>query len=196
MNALDYAIIGAVAFGALYGVSRGVLRMATSAASLIAGVYFASQYHAAGGSMAERVVGPSAGPAVIAVLGYIAVFAIVFAGVEAAGNILIRLLQIVHLNWADRLGGGVVGAAVASLIAGFGVVLLTAFLPSDSMLLRESQLAPHVLAYNRVLLGYVPAEVRDAYQVRRDALVRYWLEHSPLAGSAATPAPSPETPTK
>ncbi len=191
MNTLDYAIVGVTVFGALYGVSRGVLRMATSLASLVAGIYCAAQYHSTGGAMVERALGPSAGSTVIAVLGYIAVFAIVFAGVEAAGNILIRLLQIVHLNWADRLSGGLVGAAVAAVMAGFGMVMLTTFLPSDSMLMRESKLAPHVMAYNQALMAYVPAEIRDAYQVRRDALVRYWLEHSPGAGSPASAAPAP-----
>ncbi len=190
MNNLDYAIIGVTVFGALYGVSRGVLRMATSAASLVAGIYCATQYHSAGGAMVERALGPSTGSTVIAVLGYIAVFAIVFAGIEAAGNILIRLLQIVHLNWADRLSGGLVGAAVAAVMAGFGMVMLTTFLPPDSMLMRESKLAPHLTAYNQALMAYVPAEIRDAYQLRRDALVRYWLEHSSGAGSPASAAPT------
>ena len=59
------------------------------------------------------------------------------------------------------------------------------------MLMRESELAPHVMAYNQALMAYVPAEIRDAYQIRRDALVRYWLEHSPGAGSPASAAPAP-----
>ncbi len=191
MNTLDYAIVGATVFGALYGVSRGVLRMATSAASLVVGVYCAAQYHSAGGAMAQRILGPSAGSTVVAVLGYIAVFAIVFAGVEAAGNILIRLLHIVHMNWLDRLSGGLVGAAVASVMAGFGVLLLTAFLPQDSNLMRESTLAPQVLAYNQALTAYVPVEIRDAYEIRREELVRFWREHPIGAGSFASPAPSP-----
>jgi membrane protein required for colicin V production len=196
MNTLDYAIVGAAIFGSIYGVSRGVLRMATSAASLAAGVYFATAYHSAGGAMAERALGNSVGSMALAVLGYIVVFAIVFAGVETAGSILIRLMHIVHLSWADRLGGGVIGGAVASLFASFGVLLLTAILQPDAPLLRDSQLAPHVLAYNQVLLSYVPVEVRDAYQVRRDALVHYWVEHAIVPGLTPAPAPSAGIATK
>jgi uncharacterized membrane protein required for colicin V production len=196
MNTLDYAIVGAAIFGSIYGVSRGVLRMATSAASLAAGVYFAMAYHSQGGAMAERALGNSVGSTAIAVLGYVAVFVIVFAGVETAGSILIRLMHIVHLSWADRLGGGVVGGVVACLFAGFGVLLMTAMLPPDTVLLRDSQLTPQVLAYNQVLLSYVPAEVRDAYQVRRDALVHYWTEHSIVPGLAPAPAPSSGMATK
>src|ERR1700680_4385277 len=111
MNGLDNAIVCVAIFGAVYGASRGVLRMVTSAPSLAAGVYFASLYHAAAGAKIEALVGPHGyhlGANVIAVLGYIAVFATVFAGVETAGNLLIRIFHAVHLNWADRLGGSVV----------------------------------------------------------------------------------------
>jgi uncharacterized membrane protein required for colicin V production len=191
LHGLDYAIIGAAAFGALYGASRGVLRMVTSATSLVAAVYCAAQYHSAGAAIAQTALGPSVGSTVIAVLGYVAVFAIVFAGVEAAGNILIRLFQIVHLSWADRLGGGLLGSGVAVVIAGLGVLLLTA-LPSSGVqqLLRESMLAPHVLAYNHALVGYVPVEIRDAYQVRHDELIQYWLQHPIVPGTSASPAPT------
>lgn len=196
MNTLDYAIVGVTVFGALYGVSRGVLRMATSLASLVAGFYCAAQYHSAGGAMIQRALGPSVGSTIIAILGYLVVFAIVFAGIEAAGNILIRLLHIVHMNWIDRLGGALVGAAVAAVMAGFGLIILTTLLPSDSMLMRESQLAPHLMAYNQTLMAYVPAEIRDAYQVRRDAWVRYWQEHSPGAGAPVSAAPAPGVATR
>ena len=42
MNGLDYAIIAAIAVGALYGLSRGALRMLTSVLSLVVAVYVAS----------------------------------------------------------------------------------------------------------------------------------------------------------
>ena len=75
-------------------------------------------------------------------------------------------------------------------------IILTTVLPSDSMLMRESQLAPHLMAYNQTLMAYVPAEIRDAYQVRRDAWVRYWQEHSPSAGAPVSAAPAPGVATR
>jgi len=176
MNLLDFAIVGTAVFGAAYGVSRGVLRMATSAASVAAGVYVASIHHAAVGELLQNEIGLH--PPIAAVLGYVIVFAIIFSGVEAAGNILIRMLNVVHLNWADRLGGAAVGGGLAAVIAGLGITLLTAGLPTNTTILQNSRLAPQVLAYNQTLLDYMPTQIRDAYQVRRDELTRYWKEHS------------------
>lgn len=187
MNGLDYAIVGVAVFGAVYGVSRGVLRMVTSATSLVAAVYFASSYHSTAGAFAQKELAIS--PAVGAAIGYVAVFGLVFVGVEIAGSILIRLLNVVHMSWVDRLGGGVVGAAVASVIAGLAVLLLTALLAADAPLLRESRLAPEALAYNRMLLAYIPVEVRDAYQLRHDELMRYWLARAQEAAASPTASP-------
>jgi membrane protein required for colicin V production len=190
MNGLDYAIVAAAIFGAVYGVSRGVLRMATSAASLVAGVYLASVYHSAAAAAVIRAMGPSVGPTLGVAIGYVLVFAAVFAGIEVAGNIVIRLLHIVHLSWADRLAGGGLGAGVAAAFAGLGVLLLTALMPAGSPLLRESKLAPEILAYNRLLLEYVPGEIRDAYQARHDDLMRYWSGHAPSRAAAGEPSAS------
>jgi membrane protein required for colicin V production len=191
MNLLDYAIVAMVVFGAVYGVSRGVLRMATSAASFVLGVYLASRYH---GPVAEVIQAqlfaahPTMNPIVSEVLAYIAVFAFVFAGVELAGSYVIQILHVVHLGWADRLSGAVVGAAVASVFAGLGILLMTALLPPDAPILRHSRAAPQVLAYNQALLDYVPSEVRDAYQVRRQELIRYWSEEKAAAEKAVSSA--------
>jgi membrane protein required for colicin V production len=190
MNGLDYVIVAAVIFGAVYGVSRGVLRMATSAASLVVGIYLASVYHSAAAAAAIRAMGPSIGPTLGVAIGYVLVFAVVFAGIEVAGSIVIRLLQTVHLSWADRLAGGGLGAGVAAVLAGLGVLLLTALMPSDSPLLRESKFAPDILAYNRLLLEYVPDEIRDAYQTRRDELMRYWSGHASTNGASGEPSAS------
>ncbi|MFZ0890530.1 MAG: CvpA family protein [Candidatus Binataceae bacterium] len=186
MNGLDYAIIAMLACGAAYGVARGALRLATSAISLAAGIYMASIHHAEAGDYVHRYLGLQ-NPALEAAVGYVAVFAIVFAAVEIAGRFLIGLLRIVNLGWADRILGATFGAVVALVAIGMSVVMLTALLPGDSPILRDSKLAPDILAYSRMLPDYVPEQVKDAYQARRDELLRFWLSCRPTP--QATPAP-------
>ena len=53
LNNLDYGIIAIVVIGALYGLGRGVLRMATSILSLIVGVAVASTWHERAGALAH-----------------------------------------------------------------------------------------------------------------------------------------------
>jgi membrane protein required for colicin V production len=183
MNNLDYAIVAVIAFGALYGLTRGALRMATSMLSVILGVTAAAAWYERVGAVVEQHLHTT--PTVGAVVGYIAVFLTVAAAIEFAGRRLVRLAHIINLNWVDRMGGALFAAALAAAFAGFDVGLLTILLPPDSTLVRNSELAPRVLAYNEALMAYVPAQVKDLYGEKRDELMRYWNTQN------ENPAPAP-----
>jgi len=172
MNNLDYAIVAVIGFGALYGLTRGALRMATSILSVIFGVTAASAWYGRAGAFVEQHLHTT--PTVGAVVGYIAVFIAVAAAIEFAGRRIVRLAHIINLNWLDRVGGALFAAALAAAFAGFDVGLLAIVLPADSTLIRDSQLAPRVLAYNQALMAYVPSQVKDLYGQKREELMRYW----------------------
>jgi membrane protein required for colicin V production len=186
VNGLDYGIIALIAIGAIHGLSQGALRMLTSVLGLFGGIYFASLYYPRAGILFEREFGLS--PVAGSVVGYLALFAIVFFIVHLGGTALMRLLQIVQMNWVDRLAGGALGGAVTGVAAGLLVMLLTAVLPRDAQVLRTSQLAGRLLVYNRALVNYIPPEVKEAYETKRADLMHYWLENEArLAESAASP---------
>jgi membrane protein required for colicin V production len=172
MNGLDYAFIAIIGFGALYGLSHGVLRMATSILSFVLGIYAASIWHGRAGALAQYHLGTS--PATSEIIGYVAVFVLVFIAIEFAGRRLILAAHIVNLNLVDRLGGAVFGAVLATVFAGLDIVILTAVLPPDYPLLRNSKLAARILSYDEALLDYVPVEVKQVYQEKHDQLVSYW----------------------
>jgi uncharacterized membrane protein required for colicin V production len=186
LNGLDYAAIMLFAIGAIYGLQRGALRMVTSVVSLAAAIYFASLYYTRAGAFAESQFGSS--HTVGAVIGYIAVFALIFTAVEIIGSSAIRLMQIVHLSPLDRLAGALLGAGIAAVFAGLAVMLLAAVLPSDAAILRNSQLVPMLLAYNEMLVGYIPGDAKLAYERNRDDLMKYWVQN---ATKGADSAPSP-----
>ena len=190
LNGLDYAAIALLAIGAIYGLQRGALRMVTSAVSLGAAIYFASFYYDKAGTFAETQLGLS--HPVGAVVGYIAVFALIFTAVELIGSTAIRLAHIAHLSPIDRLAGGLLGAGIAAVLAGLGVMLLAAVMPPDAALLRDSRLVPMLLAYNEMLVEYIPGDARIAYERNRDDLMKYWVHNAMMrANAAASPAASP-----
>jgi membrane protein required for colicin V production len=185
MNGLDYAILALVGMGALSGLTRGALRMATSILSLVLGIYAASVYYERAAAFAHQHLSTS--PTASALIGYGAVFVIVFVAVEYAGATVIRLAQIIHLNLIDRLAGAALGASIGALIAGFVVLGLTAVLPPNPALLRNSRLAPRVLGYNQFLMAYVPPEVKKSYEEKRAELYRQWV----IKAEGPEPSPSP-----
>ncbi|HKV55995.1 MAG TPA: CvpA family protein [Candidatus Binataceae bacterium] len=172
MNGLDYALLIVVGFGVLYGLAHGALRMATSILSFVLGLYLASLWHKQAAALAGNYLHTS--PTASDYIGYIAVFVIVFVAVEIVGQRIIALAHIVNLNFVDRLGGALFGAALAAVFAGLDVVILTAILPANYPLLQQSQLAPRLLSYNEMLLEYVPPQVKELYEEKRSQFAGYW----------------------
>jgi membrane protein required for colicin V production len=187
LNALDYAIVAIVSFGALYGLSRGAIRMVASILSIILAIAAASAWYGRVGSLAQEHLNTS--PTVSAIIGYAVTFLAVAALVGTAGQRIVRLAHVINLNLIDRFGGAVFGAALAAVFAGVDLLILAAVLPPDSSLIRDSRLAPRVLAYNEALETFVPPEMKELFQRKYDDLVRYWNGQN--QSPAGTPAGKP-----
>src|SRR4051794_41090057 len=162
LNWLDYALIAIIALGVLNGVSRGALRMATSIVSLVLAFYAASLWHAQAGVFAQVHLGTS--PPVSDTLGYVAVFLLVVVAVGMVGGRLMMLVQLVHLGLIDRLAGAFVGAVLGTILAGLGIVLLTAVMPPNYPALQDSKLAPEVIGYDQKLIACIPPELKRMYE--------------------------------
>jgi uncharacterized membrane protein required for colicin V production len=171
MNWLDYALIIIIGLSILHGLSHGALRMLTSILSFALGIYGASMWHAQMGSLAQSRLGMS--PVTSTIIGYVAIFLIVFVVVEAVGQRIIALAQLVHLNLLDRLAGAAFGAVLGVIFAGLNIILLTTLLPANYPLLQKSELAPEILACDQRLLEYIPSQMKQVYEDKRNQLVRY-----------------------
>ena len=180
MNGLDFAIVIALSVGAIYGLSHGAIRMLTSVVALVAGVYFASVYYPAAANMIQKDFGTSAVAA--SLVGYLIIFGALFFVIETVGNILMRMLLVIHLSWFDRLVGAAVGATVMAVV-----------MPADAAIIRNSQLAPRLLLYNHELVNYIPDDVKQAYENKRAEIIRAWIEKETrlTEPSVASPSPSP-----
>ena len=172
MNWLDYALIIIIGMSVLYGLSHGVLRMVTSILSFALGIYGASIWHAQAAAFAQSHIGTS--PTMSEIIGYVAIFLAVFGAVEILGQRLIAVAHLVRLNLLDRIAGAAFGGVLGAIFAGLNIVLLTTLLPPNYPLLQNSELAPQILFYDQRLLGYVPAEMKQAYEDKRERLARYW----------------------
>ena len=186
MNAFDVVVLAVVGFGALHGLRQGFLSMVTSFIALVASLYLASVHY---GEAAQIIANQFATSATLAaVLGYIAVFLVVFAAVQFVGGMIVNLLRMASLGWVDRLAGAFLGAGIAAAVAGLALMLLTTVLPANAALLRDSQSAPILLQYNAALVRYIPDEARQAYERNREILMRAWIAEA--AKSALNPSPS------
>ena len=193
MNAFDFVVLAAVVFGAIHGLRNGLLTMVTSLVALIAALYLASVHYSEAASIIARQFGSN--PTLATVLGYVAVFLVVFVVVQFVGGMTVGALRMASLGWIDRLAGGFLGGAIAAAVAGLAVMLLTTVLPASAALLRDSEAAPMLLAYDAMLVRYIPDEAREAYERNRDILMRAWVAEAAKgalsAMTSASPTPAP-----
>ena len=188
MNAFDFVVLAAVAFGVLHGLRNGLLTMVTSFVALIAALYLASLHYSEAAAIIARQFGTN--PTLATVLGYVAVFLVVFIAVQFVGGLIVGVLRMASLGWIDRLAGGFLGGAIAAAVAGLAVMLLTTVLPANAELLRNSEAAPMLLAYDAMLVRYIPEEAKQAYQRNRDILIRAWIAQASKRSSGSGPADS------
>lgn len=188
MNAFDFVVLAAVAFGALHGLRNGLLTMVTSLVALIAALYLASVHYVETAAIIAHQFGTN--PTLATVLGYVAVFLVVFIAVQFVGGMIVGVLRMASLGWIDRLAGGFLGGAIAAAVAGLAVMLLTTVLPANAALLRNSEAAPMLLAYDAMLMRYIPEEAKEAYQRNRDILIRAWIAEASKRSSGSAPADS------
>ncbi len=172
MNWLDYLLLLIIVLSIIHGLAHGALRMLTSIFSFILGIYAALTWHSQVAALVQAHLGAS--PFSSELIGWIAIFLLVFALVEIAGQRIIALAALVHLNLVDRLAGAALGAVLGVVFSGINIVLLTALLPANYPLLQNSALAPRILSYDQKLVDYVPPQLRQAYQDKRNQLAQYW----------------------
>src|SRR5215472_16768591 len=188
MNAFDFVVLAVVAFGAIHGLRNGLLTMVTSFVALVAALYLASVHYVETAGIIARQFGTN--PTLATVLGYVAVFLMVFIAVQFVGGMIVSVLTMASLGWIDRLAGGVLGGAIAAAVTGLAVMLLTTVLPANAALLRNSESAPMLLAYDAMLVRYIPQEAKEAYQRNRDILIRAWIAEASKHASGNAPADS------
>jgi len=171
MNTLDIVFCVILGFLGLRGIFRGLVKEIASILGLILGFVLANTYHAQLAAMFENFPG---GPGMAKLAAYLAIFLGVVAVIFLLASLIRKLLQMIMLGWVDSIGGGALGFFKGALLCSIIVLALTAFLPSKSAILTESQIVPYVNTFNTMLSNALPKEMRDQFLIRSKELQQEW----------------------
>jgi len=80
------------------------------------------------------------------------------------------------------VGGGAFGLLKAILLIAVIILVLTAFLPAKSKILRESVISPSVMTIARGLSWVVPEKLHGLYEAREKELKKFWATQELSAG--------------
>lgn len=127
MNLLDIVVLTLVILLGLKGLIRGLIKEVFGLLSIVGGVFFASRFADAFGAYIHASLFPIENMGVRSLVGFVILFAVIWAAVQLAGTLLAKIVKVSGLGFMDKLGGMAVGSAkvflVFSIIAyGFGSV--------------------------------------------------------------------------
>jgi membrane protein required for colicin V production len=173
MNVLDIVFLVLLGASVIYSLIRGLTREIFSFLAVILGFFGASygQSWAAGwlqGWVHQETLAQ--------ILGFALLFVLIALAVSLLGRLLSGVIRKGGLGWADRMGGAAFGFLKAILLIAIILLVLTAFLPPRSELLRESKVSPVALAVARGLSFLVPEKFQDLYQQKEKELKKYWAD--------------------
>lgn len=167
MNQLDVTILVAMGGFAVYGVFKGMVRLMLGFFSFALGILLAAWL---GAPFAATFEGLIENDTLRSLLASAILFFAALLGCGLLGWFIHKILKPADLLWADRVAGGVAGAGLAVLLAASAMVPLTVILPPGNALIRNSRLAPHVLAISSFLKSLVPRELRERYEAARQRM--------------------------
>jgi membrane protein required for colicin V production len=127
MSLLDIVVIALVVLLGLKGLIRGLIKEVFGLLSIVGGVFFASRFADTFGTYIHTVFFPIENVGVRSLVGFVILFALIWAAVQLVGTLLAKMMKVSGLGFVDKLGGMAIGSAkvflVFSIIAyGFGSV--------------------------------------------------------------------------
>ena len=171
LNYLDILAILILVISAVTAIAKGLILELLSLASVVLGLVLAVMFYPQLAGMLALV-----GVNEDLVADFLA-FVMIFVGALIAGAIISgavnRVLKHLRLKWMDRLLGGVFGLFRGYLINAIIFLALTSFQMRQD-LLAESKLAEFFLAGARILVIFVPDELKEQFFEAYDWLLARW----------------------
>lgn len=162
-NVLDAAVVLLWAIALYLGYHKGFIRQVLQATALVGGIALAARFH---GPIAQhaalRPLAERFGEGAVEILAFAGVFLTVFA----AGHLLAAGFRAAATGRAigglDRLFGGLLGLAKASLFAGLLLLALCRAAPEDGLarLVRGSYLGSRLVRGARQVVRAIPEEAK------------------------------------
>jgi len=173
MNIYDIAVLVIVGFCLIRGIFRGLIKEVASMVGVLAGFFGAYTYYADLARLLSRWFDASP---YLQLLSFLALFCIILLLVSVLGVVIKYLMRVAFLGWVDRLCGAGFGLVKGLLIAAVLLMPLTAFLPRDATLIRNSMLAPHVNAMTEPLSKLSSKSLKRQFRTRLAELKKVWQQ--------------------
>ena len=171
MNLLDCFLGVIVIYCLVRGIFRGIAKELSSIVGALGGLYAAYTYYPL---LAKPLSGWISNPAYANIISCLLLFFGVYLIVGILGVVIKYFLNIVFLGWADRLCGALFGTLKGLLISAVLIIVLTAFLPQNAAIVRNSVVARYMAGVNTTLVIAASRDMKNLFSAKMKELNKTW----------------------
>jgi membrane protein required for colicin V production len=170
MNTFDVAVIVIVSFCLIRGVFKGLIGEMSGIIGVIAGFYGAYTYYPTVAVYGKQWISSEA---ILNLLAFFVLFVCILTVISLVSVLIRKLLKLAFLGWVDRGFGLVFGAAKGILIMTVVLVILTTFIPKNSVFLKDSYFSPYLAQVSKALTVFVSQNARNDYLKNLEGLFKF-----------------------
>jgi membrane protein required for colicin V production len=171
VNFFDIVVIIILGFSAVRGVFRGLIKELSSIIGVLGGFYFAYSYYMVLAKPLSRWI---SNQGYLNILSFLIIFCGILIIISILGVVIKYVLNIAFLGWVDRICGGGFGITKGILITSVLLITLTAFLPKNVPVIKDSMLAPHVTLISEKMAKVVSRDMKKEFSAKITELKKVW----------------------
>ena len=173
MNVLDISILTLIGISVVFGLYRGLVREIFSLLALVSGFLAAAWYYSVPASFLQ---GRLFSQTWANVTGFILIFIGVIFVIGLIGTLMRRFLKHAHLDFEDRLLGGVFGFIKGLFVTTILIGMLLTFMPASDPLVAESKTLPYFVRLAAVIKKAIPDKLKTAVDEKKKDFFEFWEE--------------------
>lgn len=171
MNLFDMVCIIILGYCLVRGIFRGLIKELSSIVGVFGGFYAAYTYYMKVGKLFSSWISNTS---YLNILSFLIIFCGVFIIISIIGVIIKYLLNIAFLGWVDHIFGAGFGAIKGILIVSMLLMILTAFLPKNTPLIKNSLLSPIIASVSGKMSKVVSKDMKREFVAKIEEYKKAW----------------------
>ncbi len=171
MNLFDMTCIIILGYCLVRGIFRGLIKELSSIVGVFGGFYAAYTYYIKVGKLFSSWISNTS---YLNILSFLIIFCGVFIIISIIGVIIKYLLNIAFLGWVDHIFGAGFGAIKGILIVSMLLMILTAFLPKNTPLIKNSLLSPIIASVSGKMSKVVSKDMKREFVAKIEEYKKAW----------------------
>ena len=171
MNLFDMVCIIILGYCLVRGIFRGLIKELSSIVGVFGGFYAAYTYYMKVGKLFSSWISNTS---YLNILSFLIIFCVVFIIISIIGIIIKYLLNITFLGWIDHIFGAGFGTIKGILIVSMLLLILTAFLPKNTPLIKNSLLSPITASVSEKMSKVVSKDMKREFVAKIEEYKKAW----------------------